>query len=85
MAYGTYDVDRARWRGRYLTKDGEKRTIQTGGSKDRVKVVAERVDCDTPYVGVSLDGQPMVWLEDDVAGDLLNALGKALAILPTSK
>lgn len=71
-------------------KDGEKREIRPAAWVSpwgkNIRVIAERVDSETPIIHLSLLGcvtdQP---LTDADADDLINRLKKALSILPTSK
>ncbi len=64
-----------------MLKDGEKKEFKfTSG----IKVVAERVDCDTPYVHVA-KRQFSMTLCDFEAKDVAEGIEKALRILPSSK
>lgn len=52
----------------------------------RIDVIARREDSDTPYVILQGPaGTPPIYLADVQALELIDRLGKALAILPTSK
>lgn len=63
---------------------GESRMIQ-GGRNRAVKVTAECVDADTPYLHISAAGRADFTLTDSEAKVLVSDLMQALRILPTSK
>jgi hypothetical protein len=69
--------------------DGQQREIKA--SRDfsmftdhSFKVIAERYDCDTPYVHVGF-GSDLFTLTDAATRDLIDRLQRALSVLPTSK
>ena len=69
--------------------DGERRVMRPAWAPDAkrsnyVKVTAHRVDSETPYVILEIDGVA-TWLEDVTAIDLVNRIQRALSVLPTSK
>lgn len=77
-----------------LTRDGERREIHAAPRMRtlmarRVRVVAHRLDSDTPVVELTVYGpcgsHCKVWLEDIAAEELKRMLGRSLAILPSSK
>ena len=66
-------------------KDGETKVIKPQWCKQHpVKVSAVRVDSDTPYVVLGMNGTSLE-LTDTEAWDLMHMLQKALHILPSSK
>ena len=69
--------------------DGEERQIKVPGLSrgSRLVIKAFRMDADTPFVKLSRkgDAEDMIWLTDTEAEELHQALGRALAILPSSK
>ena len=65
-----------------LRKDGETRMFK---GRTGLRVIAERVDSETPYVHVCKGEQTLLTLEDVTASELIELLKKALSILPTSK
>jgi hypothetical protein len=89
-------VKSIRSHGHYLN-DGERRVMQPGilskYERQRIKVVAECVDCDTPlvelripYECVTMEGEEIVLvITDTLAEDIAKRLTRALSILPTSK
>lgn len=76
-----------------MLKDGEQREIRPTTihpyTKERIKVIAHRVDCDTPYVLLKVKMIDDTWVElsftDYEAQDIALMFIKALEILPTSK
>lgn len=76
-----------------MLTDGESRQMMPKFDRkyvnSRVKVVAHRVDCDTPYVLLTVKGHDghdvTVHLEDIVVDELIGMLKRALDILPSSK
>lgn len=75
-----------------LYEDNTKRRMRAGDkyTNTRLRVVAERVDYDTPYIHLTLldgDGNDMATaaLEDCVVIDLIKMLQRAIDILPSSK
>jgi hypothetical protein len=55
---------------------------------DRFKVEAERYDCDSPFVHVTIGKSPFSTTEaltDVEALDLIDRLQRALSVLPSSK
>lgn len=76
-------------------KDGEQREIKASKqfhvcngrasfANTRIKVVAHREDCDTPYVRINI-GMVACVLTDTETRDLIDRLTRALDVLPTSK
>jgi hypothetical protein len=80
-------------------KDGEKREVRASRmhsmwKNDRFKVEAERYDCDTPFVHLTLrdrrgtlapDPERSICMTDTEAHDLVDRLQRALGMLPSSK
>lgn len=66
-------------------RDGECKVFKA--KFGRLDVVAEREDCDTPYIRLQGQGLPEggLRLTDAGAQELVENLKKALSILPTSK
>lgn len=70
--------------------DGEKRIIRASRGFSMFKnhtfvVEAERIDCYTPYVGLTLPNGASVSLTDVATLDLIDRLQRALSVLPSSK
>ncbi len=73
--------------------DGETRQIMPrdthGWTKQRIRVKAYRLDCDTPFVILEVKGREGNWQElhftDYEAADIVKMFNKALEVLPTSK
>lgn len=73
-------------RSKYLTQDGERRTIVSRRRMHlEVQVVAERVDSETPLVHLYTGNTLVASLTDVGTQDLIDRLQRALSILPTSK
>lgn len=73
-------------------KDGETKEIKASRDwsmfKHRsFKVEAERYDCDTPFVNLTIDciTQTHISMTDVETLDLIDRLQRALSVLPTSK
>ncbi len=67
--------------------DGQRRVMKPGTGcryNGWLRVIAERIDADTPYVILEIDGKeyPMT---DTLAQDLVAQINRALKILPSSK
>lgn len=73
--------------------DGETRQIMPrdihGWTKQRIRVKAYRVDCDTPFVILEVKDNKDIWrttyFTDVEAKDIAKMFMKALEVLPTSK
>lgn len=71
-------------------RDGEKREIKPAAWVSNwgrnVRIVAERIDSETPIIHLSLiNGDRSQPITDADADDLIDRLKRALSILPTSK
>lgn len=70
-------------------QDGERKVIRPSRNFSMFKhnhflVEAERIDCDTPAVHLTVASETTV-LTDTQTADLIDRLQRALSILPTSK
>lgn len=63
-------------------KIGEKRTFHV---TDEIKVIAYAEDSESPFMDLVVRDEVVACLADVEAEDLINALQRSLAILPSSK
>ena len=71
-------------------KDGEQQVMRPepylGAERDRVVIIAERVDSDTPIVILrDPETNTEIHMSDSLAEDVAKRIQRALRILPTSK